>query len=158
MEFLIWLEHTALATFVRESPSMFAYPTFLFFHTVGLCIVVGLSSVLAVRVLGLASSIPLAPLKRFFLWMWIGFLMNTISGLGLMIAEASSIMVNPVFLIKLTFIGLAVVTMWLLQEKMFGDPNLSKEADPRGGKVLSVILLALWLGSIITGRLIAYIV
>jgi hypothetical protein len=158
MEFLIWLEHTPLATFIRESPSMFAYPTFLFLHTVGLCMVVGLSSALAVRVLGLAPSIPLAPLRRFFLWMWIGFVMNTVSGLGLMIAEASSIMVNPVFLIKLTFIGFAVVTMWLLQEKMFGDPNVSKQTDSRGGKVLSAILLALWLGSIITGRLIAYII
>ena len=158
MGFLTWLEQTGFATFVRESPSILAYPTVLFFHTIGLCVVVGLSSAVAVRVLGLASSIPLTPLRRFFPLIWLGFWINAISGLALMSASASIIMVNPVFLIKLAFIGLAVATMWLFKKKVFPDPSVSEGDVPRDGKVLAGTLLVLWLGSIITGRLLAYIV
>ena len=34
--FLIWLETSALSVWVRESPSVFAFPTILSFHTLGM--------------------------------------------------------------------------------------------------------------------------
>ena len=157
MEFLYWLEGTRLATFIRESQSIYAYPTFLFLHALGLSIVVGISSGVALRVLGLAPSIPLAPLRGFFPWMWLGFAINTVSGSGLVIAYASSELTNPVFLTKIAFVALAAATMWLLDKKAFFNADGS-EGVPRGGKVLAGTLILFWLGAVISGRLIAYII
>ena len=156
MGFLMWLEQTGFGTFVRESPSILGYPTFLFFHTLGLSIVVGLSTAVAVRVLGFASRIPLEPLERFFPIMWAGFAINTISGSGLVAADASNKMVNAIFLTKMLFVVLAVGSLWLLKKKVFDDPSKYEGALPREGKILAGALLVFWLGAMIAGRLIGY--
>ena len=59
---MAWLEGTALATWTRESGSIWAYPTILTLHTVGLGIVVGASAVVDFRLLGFAPRIPLPSL------------------------------------------------------------------------------------------------
>ena len=64
--FLGWLESTGLATWTRESPSLWAYPTILTLHTVGLAVVVGGSSVIALRLLGAGSRIPLTTLGSLY--------------------------------------------------------------------------------------------
>ena len=152
----MWLEGTRIATFIRESPSFYGYATLLFFHALGLSIVVGMSSAVAIRVVGLASTIPLAPLEKLFPWMWLGFAINLISGSGLLIADASGKMVNPTFLIKIAFVGLAIATMRLLKKRVFVDLDSSGTVR-RHGKVLAGMLIFFWLGSIIAGRLTAYI-
>jgi hypothetical protein len=39
--FLIWLESTDFSTWVRESPSLFAFPAILSCHTIGMGLVAG---------------------------------------------------------------------------------------------------------------------
>jgi hypothetical protein len=56
--FLIWLEATSLSTWIRDSPSVFAFPTILSLHTVGMGLVAGLSAAIALRILGVASQVP----------------------------------------------------------------------------------------------------
>ena len=73
MDFLLWLETTFLGTWVRESPSLWAYPTVLFCHSVGLAALVGINTAVDLRVLGFARHIPLKPLARMFPVMWMGF-------------------------------------------------------------------------------------
>ena len=41
MDFLAWIESAALSTWIRESGSLWSYPTVLFLHTLGLGLVVG---------------------------------------------------------------------------------------------------------------------
>jgi len=50
MEFLIWLRSTEPATAIRESESVWGYPTILFLHTFGMAILVGLISAAVGRV------------------------------------------------------------------------------------------------------------
>src|SRR3990172_12572230 len=119
MSFLEFLEQTALATFIRESASMLGFPAFLFLHTIGLSFLVGANSVVAIRVLGMASTIPLQPLKRLFPFMWLGLVLTVVSGLGLAMAKATTLMLNPILLIKLVLIAFAVVLMFLLEKKVF---------------------------------------
>jgi hypothetical protein len=156
MEFLKFLEETALATFIRESSSYLGFPTFLFLHTLGLSIVVGANTVVAIRVLGVASSIPLRPLVRLFPFMWIGFILTCISGIGLAIASATSKFVNPILLIKLVLVVIAGVIMRALDKKVFRSPSGFKEAGAQEGKAMAAALLVLWLVVTILGRLIAY--
>jgi len=156
MGFLEYLETTALATFIRESSSYLGFPTFLFMHTLGLSIVVGASTVVSMRVLGMARSIPLQPLVRLFPFMWIGFIITSISGLGLAIASATQKFVNPILLVKLVFIGFAIPVMWIMEKKIFRNTAGYKEGEDSSGKMLAGSLLILWLIVTIAGRLIAY--
>src|ERR1051325_8879018 len=101
MGFLEYLEHTALATFIRESSSYLGFPTVLFAHTLGLSLLVGPSALMCMRVLGLAPGIPFQSVRRLFLFMWAGFVLTVISGLGLAVAAATTRLLNPILLVKL---------------------------------------------------------
>jgi hypothetical protein len=52
--FLIWLESTDFSTWVRESPSLFAFPAILSCHTIGMGLVAGTNAAIALRILGVA--------------------------------------------------------------------------------------------------------
>jgi hypothetical protein len=152
MEFLNRVEQTGFSTWVRESPSMFAYPMILFLHTVGLAFLVGPSVALVARVLGLAQSLPLAPMERFYRVMWIGFWINVGSGTILLIADAATKLINWDFYVKLVFIAAAVVLLKQLRKRVFHDP-----AGALSARVLGVGLLLCWTGAITAGRLMAYL-
>ena len=52
MEFFINVERTELSVWVRESPSLLAFPFILFLHTLGLAMLAGLNVGLDVWLLG----------------------------------------------------------------------------------------------------------
>jgi hypothetical protein len=66
MEFLARLEQSGFSTWVRESTSVWAYPTVLFLHTLGLGFLVGASMVIDLRLLGFSNELPIAPMKKVF--------------------------------------------------------------------------------------------
>jgi hypothetical protein len=155
MGVLEFLEQTSLATFIRESESYLAFPTFLFLHTLGLSLVVGANTLVAIRVLGLASNIPLQPLRRLFPFMWIGFILTVLSGLGLGIAAATTRLVNPILLSKLVLVVISGVLMRRLEKNVFVQPDF-KESEPGTSKIMAATLLVLWVAITTMGRLIAY--
>jgi hypothetical protein len=157
MDFLQWVEQTALATWVRESSSLWAYPTILFLHTMGMATIVGLNAGIDFRILGVAKQIPLAPMIRFYPLMWFGFLINALSGTALLIADASTKLANPVFYIKLIFIALALTNLRLLQKRVLQDPLVDKKSLPGNAKLLAVTSLIFWVAATTAGRLMAYI-
>ena len=157
MSFLLWLESTGFGTFVRESESIFGYPTFIVLHTFGLSIVVGISVVVAVRLIGLAPTIPLAPLNKLFPIMWFGFAINSFSGSGMAAANASVTVTNPLFIAKIIFVLTAVAVMAVLQVKVFRDPAVDDKPVDTMSKALGGSLLGLWLLAMISGRLMPYV-
>ena len=156
MSFLLWLESTQIATFIRESVSFLAYPTFTTAHTLGMGTIVGVSSVVALRLLGFAPTIPLPPLKKLFPTMWFGFALNLLSGTGMLMAGASHLVPHPLFLTKITCVFAAVTILRVLQVKVFRDPEVGAKPLDTRSKVLAGSLLGLWLLGMISGRLIAY--
>lgn len=156
MSFLLWLESTSIGTFVREGQSLLAYPTFTVVHTIGMSVVVGISGVIGARLLGLASTIPLVPLKRLFPIIWFGFLLNLISGTGLAMASASKTIPNPFFLTKIFCIIVAVIILRKLEVGFFRDPEIDNKPVDSTSRMLGGALLGLWLIAMIAGRLIGY--
>ena len=156
MQLLLWVENSSLGSWVRESSSLWAYPTILFAHTVGLGFLVGMNTAVDLRMLGFARRIPLAPMERFFPVMWFGFWVNAISGTLLLIADASTKLINPVFYIKMAFVTLAVVNMVLIRRRVFREPELPTLPLPTSAKVLAATSLFFWAGAITAGRLMAY--
>ena len=157
MDFLVKLEQSGFSTWIRESPSVWAYPTILFLHTVGLGFLVGTSMAIDLRVLGFSAGLPLDPLRKFFPLMWFGFWVNAASGVVLVMIDASSMLVNPLFYIKNGCIAFAMVSGRLIAKQVFENPLVDHAPVRFSGKVLAGASLLFWLASITAGRLTAYL-
>jgi uncharacterized membrane protein len=156
LQLLEAIQNSAYPTYVRESPSLLGYTLVLSLHAMGLAVVVGLSSAIALRVLGLAPSIPLAPLRRLFPVMYVGFWVNALSGLALLAANATGMLANPVFYVKLVFVAGGVLVMRLLRRNVFDDALVATGALRPGARGLAIASLACWGAALIAGRLTAY--
>jgi hypothetical protein len=158
MQFLSSLEHSAFGTWVREAPTIWAYATILFLHTVGLGFVVGVNVAIDLRILGVARQMPLAPMRKLFPWMWAGFIVNALSGIALLIADATTKLANPVFLVKMAFIALGVINMGWSKRKLFDDPAALEQFPPTAhAKRVAIVSLVLWIGATTAGRLMGYL-
>ena len=155
---LPWLEATALATWVRESPSLWAYPTVLTLHTAGLGIVVGAAVVVDLRLLGYARRMRVATLEPLFTLMAYAFALNAVTGVLLFIADATTKAKQPVFYVKLTLIFIALWCTFSTRRIVL-DNSESTVADtvPAHGARLATASLLLWAGAIAAGRLMAYL-
>src|ERR1041384_4496970 len=98
------LEATAFATWLRESSTIWAYPTVLTLHTVGLGVLVGANAVVDFRLLGFAPRLPLPALAPLYRFMWAGLAINAITGAMLFASDATAKAAQPVFYVKLTLI------------------------------------------------------
>ena len=154
--FLIWLESTAFSTWLRESPSVFAFPAVLSCHTVGMGLVAGINAALALRLLGVGPGIPLEAMKRFFPVMWAGFWLNAVSGVALFIGYPTKAMTNPVFYLKLALIGVGLWLLKLIRGRVFRESMLEETTKAGNVKALAVASLACWAAVITAGRLLAY--
>ena len=177
MHFLAWLESTGFSTWVREEPSVWAFPAILSMHTVGMGLAAGLNAALALRILGVAPNVPLAEMRRFMPVMWFGFWLNAISGVALLVAYPTKALTNPVFYVKLVLIAIAMVLQGMISRRLFRDPASASgrgvERQPgeaaaavpplrlRSGlagrlKTLAVASIVCWAGAITAGRFLAY--
>jgi hypothetical protein len=156
LELLEAIENSAYPTFVRESPSLWAYTLVLSLHAMGLAIVVGLSAMIALRLLGLAPGIPLAPLNRLFPVMYVGFWVNALSGLALLAANARGMLGNPMFYAKIFFVIGGVLVMRVLRRNVFTDRLVESGSVPPAARSLAYASLVCWGLALIAGRLTAY--
>lgn len=143
-----------MASWTRESPSLLAYPAILTLHSFGLGIVVGGSLAIDLRLLGWARGIPASVLTPLFRIIWWAFALNAATGVLLFIADATTKATQPVFLIKLTLIALALVVTRMIATRV--ADNSSGVADGRL-RLLPVTSILLWFGAITAGRLMAYL-
>jgi hypothetical protein len=151
-----WIEATALSTWLRESPSLWAFPFVLILHTVGLAVFVGANVAWDVRALGFLRGVTLHSLERYFLVMWVGFWTNALSGVLLLIAYPTKAMTNPLFYVKLTLIGAGIVLAMRLRRHMHASPAGDADAAPAGLRTLAAASLACWVAVIFAGRFLAY--
>ena len=158
MSYLHWLSMTAPAVWARESDSVWAYPTILFLHTFGLALLVGFTTAIDFRMLGFSPSLPLAPMGRFFRYVWIGFWINAVSGMWLLIMTPAKLW-NPAFPTKMACIGLGVLIMLWMKRTVFRASPGSDEAPAVStlGRAMAAASLLLWVGAIVAGRLMAYV-
>ena len=150
------IEESGISTWIRDSPSFFAYWFILSFHAIGMGLLVGASVVIDLRILGVARDLPLSPLKGLYSIIWTGFWIQVASGLLLLIAYPTKAFTNPDFYLKLTLIGLAVAFMQQLRRRVFNDSGLTEPEMMMKGKSLATWSLVFWAGAVTAGRLLAY--
>jgi len=142
---------TALSTWLRESPSLWAFPFVLILHTVGLAFLVGANVALDARVLGLAADVPPTTLRRYDVIMWVGFWVNALSGVLLLIAYPTKALTNPLFYGKLMLIAVGLVLAQALRRQLRDGGPMSPLA-----RWMAIASLVIWAAGITAGRLLAY--
>lgn len=150
-DFLFSLEDSALGMYV--SSSVWGYPIVLSLHALGMAALVGISLMLAFRSLGVGSAIPVNSLAPYWRIALAAFIVNLLSGIALYLGSASELTYNWAFLIKMVLVFVALYfTHRLVKGCVNGNGNIT--AANRKLAAWSVIA---WLGALITGRLIGYI-
>lgn len=158
MQFLDWLEHSGFSMWIKESMSLWPYDIFcLSAHAVGMALLVGFSSAIALRVIGYAPGIPLVSMAQFFPVIYAGFWINALSGTGLFITYPVKAVTNPIFYLKMLGVVAAIVCVRKIKQQAFSaaghadDPLLLARA-----RRPAAILLVVWVVTITAGRLLAY--
>ena len=145
-----WAEANAFLNWLRESSSIWAYPTFFFLHTAGLVFTAGASIIINVRLLGGAGDLPIAPLARFYRPIWIGIWLTALSGAVMLATDLATKLGNRLFLYKMLFVAIAVVLTVLLRRRVEGSqPTASTRA-------LAAASLVAWIGAVTAGKFMAY--
>lgn len=154
--FFILLEAGGLSTWVRESPSLLAFPTILALHAIGMGLLAGTNAAMDFRILGFARGVPIASLERLVPVMRFGFWLNAVSGILLLLAYPTKALTNPLFYVKLLLIAIALVDTLVVRREIIHKSAAEDFSVPAKGKILAVASLACWAGAVTSGRLLAY--
>jgi hypothetical protein len=153
---LSWLESTQFAVWLGESASIWAMPTVLTLHTIGMAVLVGASWVLDLRLLGVSRRVPLSAYRWVFPTISIGLFVNVVTGIMLFMKSATKWGTALPFFVKMVFIIASVATLAPLRSHL-----LRNDADNevhRNFRLLAIASILAWTGSVTAGRLLAYLV
>ena len=155
-----WLERTfsqadTVAAFMRTE---WGWPATESVHFIGLTLLFGSIAVWDLRLLGMASSVPIAAFHRLVPFAVAGFTLNLLSGSMFLMTEPNQYIYNPAFHFKFLFLGLAGVNVLVFYALMFGRAGAweGKTTAPAAIKISGALSLAFWMAVIICGRLITF--
>jgi hypothetical protein len=155
MHALQLLQDSQFASWLAQS----AYPIVITLHSLGMALLVGLLTLICLRVLGAAPGLPIHSLRRFMRIIWLGFCINAASGTLLFAISPVKFLHNGLFISKLCFIAAGLISGTMVSSMVLkpGDEYDIVAADPPlRAKSLALFSICFWLGAIITGRLLAY--
>jgi hypothetical protein len=116
-----------------------------------MALVVGIMLIADLRVLGVAKVIPYSVLRQFFLFAWIGLLLNAGSGTLLFLANYGAFLTNTAFLTKISLLIAGAIVTFFLTRMLKVD-----EEAPGKARLLAAVCIGLWLGAITAGRIVGY--
>jgi len=154
--FFAWLETSALSEWVRGSECLCAFPAIVTLHNIGMAFLAGGSIVIDLRLLGLASQIPLKPMGRFVPLLWLAFVVNAVTGMLLLIAYPTKALTNPLFYIKVCLIGVAVWLVYRISRDVLRTSEVDQKSNATRVNMLALGSLAVWFSLIAAGRYLAY--
>jgi hypothetical protein len=162
-EFLVfcrWLDHTAVGTAIRES--LWLFPIIETLHIFGIISLVGGTSILDLRLMGLTfRDEPVTKLAgRFLPWAWFGFIVQVVTGLLMFSSEAAKMSSNWAFQIKILLIliaGVNAIVFHFLSYQSVGKWDRDPIA-PLSARIAGTASILLWFGIVAMGRWIAYVI
>lgn len=154
MSLLASFEQNAFSVWMRESPSVLAFPFILYLHTLGLALLAGINVGLDLWLLG-RRTVPSVRLENVYRIMWLGFLINLLSGLALLAAYPAKALTNWVFFAKMALVVLALWVLERLRGELVVTVGGSRDVSPQA-RTLAVLSLLVWAGTILAGRYLAY--
>ena len=156
--FCQWLGSTEGSIALHES--IWAYPIVESLHVLTLCVFLGLTVMLDLRLLGVTMvRAPASEVAgRLLPWTIAGFAVMVTTGALLFYAIPVKTYLNVFFRIKVAFLVLAGVnvavfqlTIWRSMDQWDADP-----VPPLRARLAAGVSLVLWAGIVVAGRMIAY--
>jgi hypothetical protein len=159
------LDWPAIDRFVSENA--WAWPLAETAHFIGLILLIGAVGLFDLRILGLAKSLPTAPLRRLLPWGVFGFVLCVVTGFTFVASMRSNtgthpyeILMTDIWLqLKLLFIFLAGVNLtafYLTGMSRVVESLKPGDEAPLLAKAIAGASLFLWVGVIYFGRLIPW--
>jgi hypothetical protein len=151
------LEQSGFGAAIRQSTWLF--PLANVGHVLALALFAGALAVMDVRLLGgLAATSPACLLMRARSVAIAAFVLLAVTGIMQFAADASHLIINPVFQIKLALIGLGLVNLAIFE---FGVKRSVTglgpgAAMPASAKTAGFMSIAIWIAVAACGRSIAY--
>ena len=153
-----WLDTFPTSIAIRES--QYVYPGLLTSHVVALCWFGGLILMMDLRLLGVGNmQTPFSQLqRRLFPYQMAGMVFSAITGTALVYAQPMRFYLNIFFWVKMVMMALAALNALAFHYLTYSsvsrwdkDPIL-----PPAARLAGALGLALWVGVVVSGRLIAY--
>ncbi len=159
VEFMTWLEASALGHTMRES-GVWTYGVVNLLHILGVASLFGAVLVLDLRLLGVGQQVPLPFITQATIPVaTAGFALAAASGICLLATKATEYVGNPFLYIKFPAIGLGILNIIVLSSLSAWKERKIRELTSRERSQLAVaggISLLCWLTAITAGRMIGY--
>ena len=152
------VEASAVAVWLRSST--WGYPAVEALHIWGLAVLVGTAVAFDLRLLGVASRLPVDALAGFLLpCARAGFAVAAVSGSLLFVMQATTFVDQPLFFIKLATIGVAIANATIFHRGIFRSIAIWNYSPytPGAARVAAVVSLLAWTLALICGRWLAYV-
>jgi hypothetical protein len=160
MEVFAWIEQTTIGVWVREAPTVWAFPFVLILHTVGLALVAGAAVIMNAFALTRPGAWDPGRFEPLFRIAWAGFAINFISGVLLLAAYPAKALTNPVFYVKLACVVGAMVQLQWLRNRVVDSHRVAAASTvstlPTALQRSAVSAFLLWATAVVTGRFLAY--
>lgn len=156
-EFAGWLEHSHLAEVIRQD--LWLYPVVEIVHLMGVVLLVGSVMMFDIRILGSSKDISVKKISRHLLpWSYGGLGIILPSGFLLFMTNATALVNDPVFQIKLSLIVLGGLNALFFNRLASGSVHQwdRYKPAPLSLKVMAGISLFIWVTVICCGGLLAY--
>jgi hypothetical protein len=154
-----WLEQTSIGTAIRES--LWLFPVIETVHIFGIILLVGGTSILDLRLMGLTfRDEPVTKLaKRFLPWAWSGFIIQVTTGLLMFASEATKMYINTAFQIKMLMIVAAGVNAFVFHSLAYQSVGKwdKDPVAPVSARIAGLVSILFWFGIVAAGRWIAYV-
>ncbi|HEX8492117.1 MAG TPA: DUF6644 family protein [Pyrinomonadaceae bacterium] len=153
----LWLESSGIAVAMRESTWL--YPIVEIAHILGFVVLVGAAFLFDLRLLGVSRRLPVTQLGRHLLRPSRASLLIVVpTGFLMFMTNATKMVENPVFQLKLILIALAGINaliyyLWPSRSVERWDVDTG---SPLTAKLSAVFSLLVWSAVISCGRLIAF--
>jgi hypothetical protein len=156
--FCEWLANTHGSIALHES--LWVYPIVESVHVLALCLFLGLTVMLDLRLMGvmLREARVSEVTERLLPWITAGFVLMVASGSLLFYAIPVRTFHNIFFRVKLAMLILAGLNVWVFHSTIYRTVAAwdLDTVPPRRARVAGGLSLALWAGIVVAGRMIAY--
>jgi hypothetical protein len=153
------LEQTSVGTAIRES--LWLFPVIETVHIFGIILLVGGTSILDLRLMGLTfRDEAVSKLAgRFLPWAWAGFIIQVVTGLLMFASEATKMYINTAFQVKMLMIVAAGVNAFVFHSLAYQSVGKWEKdpVAPKSARVAGLISILFWFGIVAAGRWIAYV-
>lgn len=154
---LEWLGQTDYAYWVQTS--LYGWAISLTVHAFGNAVIVGTMAVVALRTFGLFKPLPFTMLRKLIPFIWIGLVVQVLSGFSLFTTKPERYFADGLFQWKLLFVFLGFLSTLYLQHMLKeeeGNWEASHKPTPWGLRVVAATALV-WAMVLVMGRLTAYL-